>query len=137
MLITGEVQSTIRLTLADLATLPQQTRAVTYEGAAGTEQPTETGPFVIDVLNQAGLRLDPNRPNDILNLTVLVVGASGQQAALSLGELSPDFGGTPAILSLSENGVALASGPQLVVPGDVRDSRYVTGVVELRVVRVN
>ena len=42
------------------------------------------------------------------------------------------FGGRTLLLSTAENGVTLAQ-PRLVVGGDVKGGRYVSGVVELLV----
>src|SRR5262249_14363734 len=52
------------------------------------------------------------------------------------GELDPDFGNKQIVLALTQDGQSLATqGPRLVVPGDVRGGRYVSGVETIRLDR--
>ena len=65
---------------------------------------------------------------------VLAVGADGYAALVSFGEISPEFGDRGVLLATAEDGKPLER-PRLVVPGDVKGGRYVSDVVELRVIR--
>lgn len=65
----------------------------------------------------------------------MAVGADGYAALVAYGEVSPDVGNTGLLVALAEDGAALQR-PRLVVPGDVKGGRYVSDLVELRVVRV-
>ncbi len=49
------------------------------------------------------------------------------------GEFSPDFGAIPVLLAYTEDGKPL-SAPRLVVPGDKKGGRYVSGLTGLKVV---
>jgi len=75
-----------------------------------------------------------DRKNDALSFGVLAVGADGYAALVSFGEISPEFGDRGVLLATAEDGKALER-PRLVVPGDVKGGRYVSDVVELRVIR--
>jgi hypothetical protein len=56
------------------------------------------------------------------------VGSDGYVAVVTPAEAW--VGGRPLLVSLSEDGQALAQ-PRLVVDGDVKGCRYVSGVVDL------
>ncbi|OLM33014.1 hypothetical protein Ae717Ps2_3910 [Pseudonocardia sp. Ae717_Ps2] len=74
--------------------------------------------------------------NDLLSFGVLAVGADGYRALVSYGEASPDFGNRGLLVALTEDGKPLAQ-PRLAVPGDVKGGRYVSDLVQLRVVRTS
>jgi hypothetical protein len=59
---------------------------------------------------------------------VVAVASDGYVATVTPGEAR--FGGRPLQISLVEDGVALAQ-PRLVVDGDVKGGRYVSGVTKL------
>lgn len=53
---------------------------------------------------------------------------------MAWAELDPDFSGKKVLLAVSQDGDRLdEQGPRLVVPGDVKGGRYVSGVVRLDV----
>ena len=52
---------------------------------------------------------------------------------VSFGELSPDFAATPVLVAYTEDGQPLDT-PRLVVPGDAKGGRYVSGLTDLKVV---
>jgi hypothetical protein len=118
--------SPLKLTTSQLAALPQQTVTVSIDGASTTE----SGPLLSALLTQAGLQYISACKNDELRYWIDATGANGSAVELTAGEIDPGFGNKPAILSVSENGSALAS-PRLIVPGDAsgaRDIRDVTSV---------
>jgi DMSO/TMAO reductase YedYZ molybdopterin-dependent catalytic subunit len=133
--VTGNVQQKLRLSVADLAAMPnQQTVDVTYRAGGGTEHHVFTGPLLLDVLARAVPQFDPAIKNDKLRHYVSVTASDSYQALVAYGELDPIFEGKQVLLATTQDGVSLADqGPRLVVPGDIAGGRYVTGVVKVRI----
>ena len=63
------------------------------------------------------------------------VGADAYQAAVSYGEISPDFANKEVLVAVTQDGKPL-SRPRLVVPGDIKGARYVSDLIELHVSRL-
>jgi len=116
---------TVTLSAATLARLPQQQRSVTFLAGPTRQTHTEQGPALTTVLLAAGIPPVPNA-------TVTAVGSDGYGATVTNGEAL--LGGRPLLLSLVEDGAALAQ-PRLVPDGDVKGGRYVSGVVTIAVAR--
>lgn len=133
--LTGELTTPRDVTAAELAALPQQTVDVSFQSSQGAQQHTETGPALAELIPADALAVDPDRRNDLLSFAVLAVGADGYTAVVAYGDVSADFGNRGLLVALAEDGQPLER-PRLVVPGDVRGGRYVSDLVELRVVRV-
>ncbi|MBW0114833.1 hypothetical protein [Pseudonocardia abyssalis] len=133
--LSGDLVTPTDLTIDDLAALPQQTAEVTFGSSQGQQTHSETGPALADVLPVDALAVSADRRNNLLSFAVLAIGADGYSAAVAYGDVSADFGDRGLLLSLVEDGQALER-PRLIVPGDVRGGRYVSDVVELRVVRL-
>jgi len=132
-LVGGDVEQPLKLSVADLAALPQQTVQVTFQAGSATETHTYTGPLLLDVLNLAAPTFDPAIKNDKLRHFVTVTGSDGYRVVVAWGEFDPDFEAKPLLLATTEDGASLADvGPRLVVPGDHRGGRYVTNVVNVR-----
>jgi hypothetical protein len=74
----------------------------------------------------------PQAKNAMLRVTVTVRGRDRSPVTFALGELDPNFGNHPAYLSVAEDGHALRA-PELVVPGDSTEARFVERVDELAV----
>ena len=106
-----------------LAQLPARTITVDFLSGAGPQTHTERGPALAAVLAVAGMPIGPNT-------AVVAVGGDGYGAAVTLGEAY--FGGRPLLLATEEDGVRLDQ-PRLVVDGDVKGGRYVSGIVSLSV----
>ena len=117
----------LTLTMAQLAALPRAT--VTLPG--GT---TESGPTLSSLLTQAGFTLISTCKNDQLHYWIEASSLDGSGAVISDGELDPLFGNNPAIVSVSENGVALVA-PRLAVPNDGTVARDVRNVFDITVGR--
>jgi hypothetical protein len=111
------------LTAAQIGRLPATTRTVSFLSGTASTMATETGPSLNAVLLAAGIF-------PWFSTSVAAVGNDGYLAAVTPYESV--FGGRVLMLSTAENGVALAQ-PRLVVGGDVKGGRYVSGVVELLV----
>lgn len=109
------------LSSASLAHLPQETKTVTFESGAGTENHTETGPALDSVLRAAHLR-------EGLSTWVAAVGSGGYVVTATPAESW--VGGRPLLISLAEDGTALAA-PRMVTDGDIKGGRYVSGTYDL------
>ncbi|GAA5157580.1 hypothetical protein GCM10023321_36030 [Pseudonocardia eucalypti] len=120
--------------LQGLTDLPGETATVSFQTGKGPERHIEQGVRLFAVLERAGLALVAGQKHDELSTGVLVIGADGYRALISYGEMAPGLGERAVLLATAEDGRALAR-PRLVVPGDVKGSRFVTDVVELRVLR--
>ncbi|MBX6754996.1 molybdopterin-dependent oxidoreductase [Thermorudis peleae] len=134
--ITGLVKQPGQLTPDQAKQLGSETVAVQFVSSKGTEEHRYTGVRLWAVLQQVGLQLDSTRKNDELRKYVVVTGRDGYEVVLSLGELDPNFGNRPVLLAWDEDGTPLSGdrGPfRLVVPGDQRGGRYVSGVIKLEV----
>lgn len=125
------------VSVADLQSLPVQTVEVDFQSGQGDQHHAYTGVLLWDVLNQAGILTDEEIKNDILRFYALLTASDGYQVIISLGEIDPGFGNNPYLLAWDEDGAPLEgdSGPlRLVVPGDVKGGRYLSGVVSIEVV---
>ncbi len=109
------------LSAATLAALPSQTLQVSFQAGTTPQQHTEIGPSLATVLRAARVHVDANT-------WVAAVGSDGYVALVTPAEAA--VGGRPLQLSLNEDGVALEQ-PRLVVDGDVKGGRYVSGTVDL------
>jgi hypothetical protein len=112
---------TVVLSARRLASLPAQTLNVSFGGPGGIQHHTETGPLLSLVLAVAGIPATSST-------WVAAVGADGYVATVTPAEATA--GGRPLIVSLVEDGVALAR-PRLVAAGDVKGGRYVSDLTDL------
>lgn len=134
--VVGNVKHRLVLNTAVLALLPSQELTVTFLSGSTEETQTFKGPLLTDVLQLAGPQFDPAVKNDKLRHYVFTTGSDGYQALVAYGELDPDFGGKQILLATTQDGQSLADqGPRLVVSGDKRGGRYVSGVVRVRLDR--
>jgi DMSO/TMAO reductase YedYZ molybdopterin-dependent catalytic subunit len=134
--LTGLLNTPAKLSLADLQKLPAETLEVTFQSGQNTEKHTYKGVRLAALLNQAGLKLEERRKNDKLRKYVVVTAKDGYEVIVAWGELDPEFGNAPILLAWEEDGKALEgkNAPfRLVVPGDKRGGRYVSGVVRIEV----
>ncbi|PZA06467.1 MULTISPECIES: molybdopterin-dependent oxidoreductase [unclassified Meiothermus] len=133
--LAGLLERPAKLTLADLQALPTETVTVIFLSGQGQEQHSYRGVRLAEVIQRAGLKLEA-RKNDKLRKFVLVTAKDGYAVIFSWGELDPEFGAQPVLLAWEEDGKPLEGerGPfRLVVPGDKRGGRYVSGVIRLEV----
>lgn len=133
--LTGLDERPAKLSLVDLQRLTAETVTVSFLSVQGPEQHTYKGVRLAALLEQAGLKLE-NRKNDKLRKFVLATAKDGYTVIFSWAELDPEFGAQPVLLAWEEDGKPLQGdrGPfRLVVPGDKRGGRYVSGVIRLEV----
>ncbi|HEV7807819.1 MAG TPA: hypothetical protein VGO80_18505 [Solirubrobacteraceae bacterium] len=109
------------LSVEQLAHLRSHTRTVSFFAGTSPQTHTETGPSLRAVLAEAGVRTSRDT-------WVAAVASDNYVATVTPGE--DRFGGRSLQISLVEDGVALAQ-PRLVVDGDVKGGRYVSGVTKL------
>ncbi len=123
---------------AELRALPSATQTVNYTASGVPQTRTYVGTSTWGLLDQAGIVVDTNVHNDVLNRYVLATGTDGYQAVFSLGELHPWFSGRQSLVVYDEivDGVQQPLGPddgfaRITSPGDVRGGRYVSNLVNL------
>jgi molybdate transport system substrate-binding protein len=134
--IDGLVDSPHTLAVADLQGLGQHSADVTFQAGSGEQQHSFTGVLLSDVVNLAGLTLDPDVKNDALHRYLVVSANDGYEVVISWGEVDPSFGNQPYLLAWEHYGAELTGtdGPvRLVTPGDVKGGRYVTGITDIEV----
>jgi hypothetical protein len=132
----GRVAQPLRLTTNDLRRYPVHSVDVTFQAGSASQTHHEVGALLTDVVASAGPSFDPAIKNDALRFWVQAVGSDDYSALVSWGEIDPSFGARPVLLSYEEDGADLcASGPRLIVPGDIKGGRDVSDVVRIRVGR--
>ena len=118
-------------TAEKLATLPHESMQVT--DARSQAQQTYSGVPLIALLMEVGV---PQKlKGKDLRLFVVAEGKDGNKVVYSLGEISPDEHDGEVLLVDSVDGKPLANnGPiELISSGERRDSRWVRGVVSIKV----
>ncbi|MEV7551950.1 molybdopterin-binding protein [Amycolatopsis sp. NPDC089917] len=119
--------------LIDMAELRSRSTVrldIDYVTRRKREQHEVQGVHLHDVLREGPLPFDPRHKMPGLTVVVLAVAEDGFQVALSLAEIDPEFGHCAALLATRYNGELLPR-PTLVMPGDLRASRYVRGLARL------
>lgn len=139
ILITGKVKTSGPLTVAELQALPNETLDVTFTASGKPQSHTFVGTPLLGVLDHVGLDIPAGGKNPLLSLSFVVTAKDGYQVVISGGELDPAFGNTRMYLAWEQDGAALTGkdGPiRLVVPGDTKGGRYVSGIVSIEVLAV-
>jgi hypothetical protein len=119
--VTNGSRTTV-LSASQLAALPAQTRTVTFLQGTTPQTHTEHGPTLATVLLAARI------PTNEDTWVAASAGSDGYVATVTPGEAV--YGGRPLLMSLVEDGVPQTQ-PRLVVDGDVKGGRYVSGVTKL------
>jgi len=112
---------TVTLSAARLAALPSRSITVSFLAGTAAQTHTEVGPTLRSVLAAARVRT-------AATTSVAGVGDDGYVAVVTPAE--QPIAGKPLLISLTEDGTALAE-PRLVVDGDVKGGRYVSGLLDL------
>jgi DMSO/TMAO reductase YedYZ molybdopterin-dependent catalytic subunit len=137
--LTGIVGN-VTLTVDELKALPNESMDVTFMSGKGEQQHSFTGTSLYGVLEHVGLHFPEGAKNPMLKTYLIVTANDGYQVVISGGELDPAFGNVPMLLAWEQDGAALegTDGPiRLVVPGDTKGGRYVSGVVSIEVVSID
>lgn len=129
----GQVYNPLVLTQDSLkANFAPQTLDVTYLSGEDRVSVTFTGAKLWDVIGAAQPNFNADVRNDKLSMYIVVTGTDGYQAVIAWGEIDPDWGNQPILLAYEANGAPLEGGAlRLVVPGDKRGGRYVSGVTNI------
>lgn len=152
IVVDGMVRKPTTLTVAQLAALPdQQTLNISFlDRLNNTQSHTEHGPLLWTVLSlgAGGVEVDKlldeqyQGPNPYITLYVIVIATNGYQSLVSESEIDPEYGNTPVLVSLVEDGVPMTQAPyantskapaQLVVPSDQRGGRYANRICRIAV----
>lgn len=134
--VAGNVKHRLVLSNRVLERLPSRTVDATFRAGPNTETRTYTGPLLLDVLELARPAFDPQIRNDKLRHYISVTATDAYQATIAWGEIDPEFANKEVLLATTEDGRSLEDeGPRLVVPGDKRGGRYVTGVERIHLRR--
>ena len=109
------------------------TEDVAGHGGSPVAARAYAGMRVYDLLDAAGIRLDPAVHEDFLSKVVVARGADGYPVVVAGGEIEPRFRATQMIAATRRDGAPLGDeGPvRLVVPGDGGPGRWVRGLVSL------
>jgi hypothetical protein len=133
LVVYGDGLTTTAVPLGNLATLPR----AAFRGTFRDGRPANfEGVALWEFLVRAGVP-DTLRSSDLLR-SVVVEAADGYRARLSLAELSPAFRSEVPLLADRQDGDPIRPGfgpVQVIVPGDLRQSRWVRQVECLRVDR--
>lgn len=133
--IEGHVVNPGEWTVADLQQFEAQTVDVTFISGGESEDHSFTGVLLSDVLAAVELQQDPDGPkNAPLRSWLVFTAQDGYQVVISGGEVDPGFGNQPYLLAWEQDGEPLSAedGPvRLVLPGDVRGGRYISGVISI------
>lgn len=138
--VSGQVAEPATFTPITLAALDQpSTETATFLSGAGQVSDTYTGVSLWTLLQDQGLVTDPTIKNDVLRFGVVATGSDGYRALISLGEIDPAFGNQPDLVAYADTNGQLGPGGsagamRLVVPGDHAGGRYISNLVDLRVV---
>jgi hypothetical protein len=135
VLINGDVESQVTLTLAQLQQLGVRSTIVNVLTGTTPTSASEQGPLLEDVIRLAKPKIRNTCPNDAQRFYVQASATDGYSSLLSWGDISSALGNRVPLLSINENGSALTGGPRVLSPGDVRGGRYVSGTLILTVVR--
>lgn len=139
--ITGNVLNPGAWTVEDLQQFPVQTVDVTFISSGESEDHSFTGVLLSDVLAAVELDADPDGPkNAILRYYLVFTAKDDYEVVIGGGEFDPGFGNRPMLLAWEQDGEPLNAedGPvRLVVPGDVRGGRYISGVTTIFVATID
>lgn len=129
--VSGAVERPVTLDLAALQAMPAVTQDVNGS--------IYTGVSLWTLLNtEAGIKTDPaTTHNPMLSMYAVATGSDGYKTVVTLGEIHPNFGNKPAMIAYSVNGELLDRNgmARLVMPGDVRNGRFVSNLVGIEVMQ--
>jgi DMSO/TMAO reductase YedYZ molybdopterin-dependent catalytic subunit len=133
--ITGEVEHSRSLSLADLKSAPATTVTVSLKTGKGMLTGSYTGVLLWDLLQQAGIKTAAGK-NEIIRRTVVVTSSDGYATVLSAAEIDPEFGGEQAIIAYAKDGQPLSDArgfARLILPADKEAARAISGVASITV----
>lgn len=133
--VDGQVLNPLSLTVDNLRSdFSSHTLEVTYLSGEDTITTSFTGVLLWDILSAAQPNFNADVRNDKLSMFIVVSAGDHYQAVIAWGEIDPEFGNQPILLAYEQEDAPLANDQgliRLVVPGDTRDGRYVSGVLNI------
>jgi hypothetical protein len=137
--IDGDVDHTLSWTADSLATqFAADVKTIKY--ALSDKQHESRCVPLMDLINAAGPKFDPDRPKQELQFAVSVSATDKFAVCFSLGELMPEFGNKEVWLSLDRDGQPLSDRDapvRLIVPSDGKQARWVYGATHIKIVRIS
>lgn len=127
--LTAPGVETVALTPESLAAMPMLDQQISFQSAKGPESAIYRGVLLWYVLSTSTSVEDDVKSS--LRQTVLVSARDGHQVAFSVGEIAPEFGNTPVMLAVEQDGKPMADGLRVVVPGDTRGARNIRDVTAI------
>jgi hypothetical protein len=130
--LSGAVTKSKSFTPTDLAKYQTSKMTVTYfSGKDGLVTKTFIGVPLLDLLNEAVVKTDSTRKNDILRKYLVVSATDCYQVIVSLAEIQPSFGGQQAMVAFETVDATGAVVPlddtegevKLIMPGDKAGGR--------------
>lgn len=134
--LTGPVERPKTFTQADLAAYPSVTLTVAFGAGQGFQTGRYTGVQLWDLLQEAGVKLDPARNSDKLRKYVVVTGSDNYDAVFAYTELDPDFGAEMVLVAYAKDGQPLGPAEGMartVISSDKRGGRLVSNVIRIEV----
>jgi len=133
----GQVTNPKTYYLEDLQALPTTRVHDVFISGTGVSQGTFTGVLPWDLIEAAVVDVNPNQPNDLLRHYVLITASDCFETLYSIGELSPQSGGSqPVIVAFERDGELLGPGEgmaRIINPGDKRGGRRIFNIARIRV----
>jgi hypothetical protein len=133
----GQVKNKKTYELEDLKALPTTRVHDVFISGSGVSQGTFTGVLLWDLIEAAVVDVNDNQPNDLLRHYVLITASDCFETLYSIGELSPQFGGSqPVIVAFERDGAELGPGEgmaRIINPGDKRGGRRIFNITHIRV----
>lgn len=136
LVVRGEVDKPLQLTLADLRAMPRS--SVKAREKDGTEATFE-GVTLAELIKLARPKLTEKCCGNAANACIIVHAADNYRVVFSLPEIGADFSDRKVLLADRRNGKPLAEsqGPlRLIVPGEKVHARWVRQVRVLELVHV-
>jgi hypothetical protein len=135
--VSGQVTNPKTYYLEDLQKLPTTRVHDVFISGTGVSQGTFTGVLLWDLIEAAVVDVNANQPNDLLRHYVLITASDCFETLYSIGELSPQFGGSqPVIVAFERDGELLGPGEgmaRIINPGDKRGGRRIFNITHIRV----
>lgn len=137
LVVNGDVEKPLSLSMADLAQLPHKTITASNEHQSAKE--TYEGVPLTELLARAGVPQGAKLRGPAMATYVLAEGSDGYRVVFSLAELDTDFQDSQVIVADKMNGQPLGDkiGPlRLVAPNDKRPARWVRMLQSIKIVTV-
>jgi len=136
LIVRGEVDQPLSLSLADLRAMP---RIKVQAREKNGDEASFEGVALSDILKRSKPRLTEKCCGNAANTCVIVRAADNYRVVFSMGEIDPDFTDRKVLVADRRDGKPLqeSQGPlRLIVPGEKVHSRWVRQVKSLEVVHI-